>query len=86
MHQFLNDRPWFAPKRFGLGAGMPIAWQGWVLLASYLGVTGGLVAMLGDSTPPPLWWVGLGTPTLVFIIICWKKTDGGWKWRWGEEA
>ena len=24
-----DDKPWFAPKRFGYGAGLPIAWQGW---------------------------------------------------------
>jgi hypothetical protein len=18
-----------------------------------------------------------------FAVLCWKKTDGGWRWRWG---
>lgn len=27
-HKFLEDGDWFAPKRFGYGAGLPIAWQG----------------------------------------------------------
>ena len=22
---------WFAPKRYGIGCGFPIAWQGWLL-------------------------------------------------------
>ena len=31
----MNDGPdWFAPKRYGYGSGMPIAWQGWVLSAA----------------------------------------------------
>jgi hypothetical protein len=25
LHLFLDDRPWFAPKRFGYGAAAPIA-------------------------------------------------------------
>ncbi len=29
---------WFAPKRYGYGAGLPIAWQGWVLTIGYLAV------------------------------------------------
>ena len=31
-----DDGAWFAPKRFGYGAGLPIAWQGWALLAGYI--------------------------------------------------
>jgi hypothetical protein len=26
---------WFAPKRFGIGAGKPISWQGWLLTIGY---------------------------------------------------
>ena len=24
-----DDSEWFAPKRYGIGAGLPISWQGW---------------------------------------------------------
>ena len=27
---------WFASKRYGLGAGLPMAWQGWVLTLGYV--------------------------------------------------
>ena len=26
---------WFAPKRYGLGTGLPIRWQGWALLIGF---------------------------------------------------
>ena len=31
----MSEGDWFAPKRFGYGAGLPIAWQGWVVMAAY---------------------------------------------------
>lgn len=33
-----NDGAWFAPKRLGYGAGLPIAWQGWLLLGGHVAV------------------------------------------------
>ena len=32
-----EDGAWFAPKRYGFGAGLPIAWQGWALLLGTIG-------------------------------------------------
>ena len=31
-----DNSAWFQPKRFGYGAGWPIAWQGWALRGGYL--------------------------------------------------
>ena len=31
-----NDAAWFAQKRFGYGAGLPLTWQGWALLGGYM--------------------------------------------------
>ena len=33
----MNDRPqWFAPKRYGYGAGLPISWQGWAVTVAFI--------------------------------------------------
>ena len=34
----MNDQPrfWFPVKRYGWGWGLPVRWQGWVVLAAYL--------------------------------------------------
>ena len=29
---------WFAVKRYGWGWGMPVRWQGWLVLVAYLGL------------------------------------------------
>jgi len=78
-----EDRDWFAPKRYGYGAGLPISWQGWALLLGYL-------ALLGvSSLLLPRTWIGYASVvtmlTAVFIVIVARTTKGGWRWRWGEK-
>ena len=35
----MSDEPeWFAHKRYGYGAGLPISWQGWALTIAYVGL------------------------------------------------
>lgn len=87
LHKLFEDGDWFAPKRFGYGAGLPIAWQGWVVCALYFGVLGG-IALLDKSG-------GTGAKagsftlfllaTSVFALIVARHTRGGWKWRWGGD-
>ena len=31
-----NDGAWFAEKRFGYGAALPLTWQGWTIMFGYL--------------------------------------------------
>lgn len=72
---------WFAPKRYGYGAGLPISWQGWLVLAVYLGIALAASRLLGDRA---LAIAGIMVPaTAVLILIAIKTTRGGWRWRWG---
>jgi len=75
---------WFAPKRFGYGAGAPVAWQGWTALGLYIAalMAAGLTLLPGHWT---LWVIMLVILTLAFTAICAQHTRGGWKWRWGGE-
>jgi hypothetical protein len=31
----MSEGDWFAPKKLGVGAGLPITWQGWALTIGY---------------------------------------------------
>lgn len=74
---------WFAPKRYGIGSGKPISWQGWALTLGYVALVIGASALLTTSV---LAYVAILLPaTLGFIIISARTTLGGWRWRWGSE-
>ena len=74
---------WFAAKRYGYGAGLPISWQGWAVLAAFLAVvvTAGLLL---DGFPAIQ--ASIVVPAIVaLLIITARTTRGGWRWRWGEQ-
>ena len=80
----MTGRPeWFAAKRYGLGAGWPIAWQGWAVWAGFLLVIGLAVWLFGEDDLRAL---ALIIPAMAaLVIITALTTRGGWRWRWGEK-
>ncbi len=75
---------WFAPKRYGYGAGPPIAWQGWAATLAYvLLVVGAAFGVLPYSVPAFV-AIMVGA-TAAFLLIVYRKTRNGWRWRWGEK-
>jgi uncharacterized membrane protein YjgN (DUF898 family) len=81
---------WFKQKRFGYGAGLPTKWQGYVAIIGYIV----LVAAIGALLPMVFADKALGALiaitmvivlTVPFLIICEGRTEGGWRWRWGDE-
>lgn len=86
LHLLFEGKPWFRVKRVGYGAGLPIAWQGWVAMLSYMAAVVGL-AVLGERTRGmALAGVILGIVllTAVFVGIARARSDDEWRWRWGE--
>lgn len=73
---------WFAPKRYGYGAGLPLAWQGWVLCLVYCATVTFAAWLLAERTIFGFAAITL-TATAGFLIVCVRKTRGGWRWRWG---
>ena len=78
---FNDSRPWFRHKTFGLGAGLPIAWQGWALLAVHIALILGLTLLLKDK--PIALIAAVLTVAILPIPIYAARTEGGWRWRWG---
>ena len=73
---------WFATKRYGFGSGLPIAWQGWVVLATFFAIVAGATAYFAERT---LVLAAILVPaTIVLMVICSRTTRGGWRWRWGD--
>jgi hypothetical protein len=80
----MSDGPeWFAPKRYGIGSGLPISWQGWIVLLGFVALTVIIAVEFGRR---PMQLVAALVPlVVVFVMICARTTRGGWRWRWGDE-
>jgi hypothetical protein len=80
--------PWFRPKSYGWGA-YPITWQGWVMVVAYVAalLVLGMLTFKQEHTQPWIWAVfvaGVTVLTLGLIVISRRRTEGDWRWRWGE--
>ena len=75
---------WFAPKRYGIGAGLPISWQGWLVTAVFMALVIGAAILFEDE---PIIFLGIFIPSVVaLLVISARTTRGGWRWRWGKDA
>jgi len=74
---------WFPAKRYGWGWGYPATWQGWVVIAGYVGLIGAGATIIAPSMHPGLFLAYLVFLTLVLIVICWVKGEPP-HWRWGK--
>ena len=79
-----DDGAWFAPKRFGYGAGLPIRWQGWAVLLGYLAAIGSLAYRLRDGHPA-VFFCTAAILTALLLVLSAQPTRGGWRWRWGGD-
>lgn len=83
LHKFFEPGDWFSAKTHGYGAGLPIAWQGWALVAAYIGVMlgCGLLVEAGDFASIAIGITGMVLATGLFLRVASRRTRGGWRWR-----
>ena len=82
---------WFKPKTYGYGA-TPTTWQGWAVTFAYAAVmivfSVWMVRAPGGKPDFGLvvtWLVMIALFTSAFSLFVKSKTDGAWKWRWGDK-
>ena len=73
---------WFAAKRYGWGWGLPLTWQGWMVLAGFL-VINLAVLLLPHGLARYAFLVVPPASLVVLIAICLKKGKPP-RWRWGD--
>jgi Na+/melibiose symporter-like transporter len=82
---------WFKPKRYGYGA-TPVSWEGWAATIAVSAVVIGSVIvmqMLVDRSNFVAWVVRaaiIAAVTLWFVRTARERTDGEWRWRWGNRS
>jgi hypothetical protein len=78
-----NSRYWFRAKRYGLGWGLPLAWQGWVFFFLWLLIVLSGVRLLAPGSKP-MRWVFLSAMVIIFFVVCyWKGDPNGRRWNSG---
>ena len=83
----MSNKPafWFPAKRYGWGWGLPVRWQGWVVLAAYAALLYAGIYYFFDPTTDGLvlaaYIVGL---TAVLVAIVAAKGERPLAWRWGK--
>lgn len=78
-----DDDAWFSAKRYGYGSGLPLRWQGWLVLALYIAALTGLMYLLRHEKM--LQFLVVIPLTGLLMLVCARTTRGGWRWRWGDE-
>lgn len=79
---------WFKAKKYGYGW-YPSTWQGWLILALYLGYVLYITMMfeaahLPKDTVSIDFMLQIFLPTALLIYICYRTGEPA-KWRWGDE-
>jgi hypothetical protein len=73
---------WFAAKRYGWGWGLPLCWQGWVVLGVWLVLMIAAAMRLMPAHPLPFLVFTLLMAALLGLIC--ELTGEPPHWRWGD--
>ncbi len=66
---------WFPAKKYGFGWGLPVRWQGWIVLLLYAMLVAAGFAFIDYSENRVWFYVYFSILTAILIIICWKKGE-----------
>jgi hypothetical protein len=73
---------WFPAKRYGWGWGVPVTWEGWVVMILWVVVLAlGSLAFVPERPLEHAFFVAVMIALL--IAVCRAKGEPP-KWRWGE--
>lgn len=83
----MADEPpyWFAAKTYGWGWGLPVRWQGWLVLGTYLTLVLAGIGYFESRGNRSSLWAYLVVLTVVLIVIVALKGERPLRWRWGKK-
>ena len=79
-----RPRYWFAAKTYGWGWGLPLTWEGWLVLLAYLILLPLAVVFFPPDRNMPGFLTSVFGLSTVLIAICWLTGEPP-KWRWGRK-
>jgi hypothetical protein len=78
-----NDRKfWFPAKRYGWGWGLPVRWQGWLVLVVFLAsIVAGSLTLL-PRYGALVFYAYAAFISAAFLVVLWLTGEPP-RWRWG---
>ena len=80
-----KQRYWFPAKRFGWGWGWPLSWQGWAVLAVFVGLFGAGFLIFPPARELGLLLTYVALLVIALFAICWLKGEPP-RWLWGGDG
>jgi hypothetical protein len=74
----MDSRPkkyWFPAKRYGWGWGFPSTWQGWLVLAVYIGAMTSAYRVFPPHRDTVGYFVAVILATAALMLVCWRKGE-----------
>jgi hypothetical protein len=75
---------WFPAKRYGWGWGLPATWQGWFVLAAFLGLVVVGTLLFPPKAAPVFFFAYIIVLGALLLGVCWLKGEPP-RWRWGND-
>lgn len=74
---------WLPAKTHGWGWGFPSTWQGWLVLAGFVGFMIGAGCWFASSENLISYLVAVSVAMVLLLFICYRKGEPP-RWRWGS--
>jgi drug/metabolite transporter (DMT)-like permease len=75
---------WFPAKRYGWGWGLPMTWQGWLVLAAFMALAVAGTFLFWPRKAMAAYIMYLVVLSALLIGVCWLKGEPP-RWRWGDD-
>jgi hypothetical protein len=79
-----GHRYWFPAKRYGWGWGLPSTWEGWLVLATFLGLIVAGVRLFPPRAMPGSYLTYVAALAALLVGVCWLTGEPP-RWRWGND-
>jgi hypothetical protein len=82
----MNEKDiWFPAKKYGLGWGLPCAWQGWVALGLFVALNCATpILFLTQERHFGFYIASTAVLAVALLITCYVKGEKP-RWRWGKD-
>ena len=80
----MDGRYWFPAKRYGWGWGLPVTWQGWLVVIAFVAMTVGGAFAFPPTKEPAAYFIYVAVLSLALVGVCWLTGEPP-RWRWGDD-